>query len=170
MTRSTCLDTYREATDQRIKYPLKRGRYKLAEAMCRLKRVDATLERRGIRPDIYSITAPKPSPLCMDYEFGKWTKDVPVILANTLGYDVFPAIMALGGDGYTEKTVGLLKHYAREQIDQCLEDGEEQRQKLKTSRPSKAILGELRTLVQTAMAIVQYALELETGHNYPAHD
>ena len=78
--------------------------------------------------------------------------------------------MALGGDGYTEKTVGLLKYYAREKIDQCLEDGEEQRQKLKTSRPSKAILGELRTLVQTAMAIVQYALELETGHNYPAHD
>lgn len=69
----------------------------------------ATLERQGKAPIPYGAPL-KPSlqPLCLDSEFRRWAKGVPILIADIYGYDIMPAIKALEGDGLSSAVVSIL--------------------------------------------------------------
>lgn len=152
MSDKTCIKIYRDALKRRTNYPLHRGRYKLKEAACALSRIIATLEwagKNGNNPDV----------MCMDYEFKVWTRQVPNLIAEKLGYYVVPAIYALTGDGVSKQFVTELVQGVKPDIAACLREGEPYNQIPRRGFASKDTIYGLIALTEYTREIVSYALD-----------
>jgi hypothetical protein len=152
MSNKTCNEIYQDALNRRKKYPLHSGRYKLKEAANTLSRVIATLEWAGKNGN-------NPNVMCMHYEFKVWTRQVPNLIAEKLGYYVVPAIYALPGDGVSKQFVTELVQGVKPDITACLREGEPYNQIPRRGFASKNTISRLIALTKYTQGIVSYVLD-----------
>lgn len=107
MVRNTpCRDAFIAAQERRTLVPLRMGLYKIRDAMSDLYRmrdtVDAIAEalssERPLRPH-------NPLEGCTVYDRDAYLLAVPINISENLGYDMLPAVKALGADGWPPKLV-----------------------------------------------------------------
>jgi hypothetical protein len=102
-----CKERFLEGIQDRNKYPLSNGIYKIKQVNDLINdRMDrliwiAALKQKKVRPNWYD---PNPSK-----ENTRWIKNLPLDLAYNLGFRLKPGIEALGGDGVSPKAVALIK-------------------------------------------------------------
>ena len=82
MPAKTCYKTFSEATEERAKYPLKSGGYKLQNALRGIHDLNDTLISHGHCS----------GSLCLPNEFKRWTKRVPHALADSIGWELIPGV------------------------------------------------------------------------------
>jgi len=94
----TCNQEYQDAIKQRLNHPLKNGEYKLNEALTHL---NAREEEIRILADCQKHKQPLRGILTYE-DHGPWLKNMPLDIANLLGYFILPSIKALKADGVPE--------------------------------------------------------------------
>jgi len=123
----TCNQEYQDATKQRLNHPLQNGEYKLNEALKRLNgkeeeiRILANCQKhkqplRGLRT--YGDHAP-------------WRKNMPLDIANLLGYFILPSIKALKADGVPEHKLHQHLPWFESEIKRLLQKCEQSHQIMK---------------------------------------
>lgn len=107
MARNTpCRDAFIAAQERRTLVPLRMGLYKIHDAMSDLYRIRDTVD--AIAEALSSERPLHPhDPLvaCTVYEKDTYLLAVPVNVAETLGYDMLPAVKALSADGWPPELV-----------------------------------------------------------------
>ena len=105
--KQTCQQIFQNALNERLKYPLHEGIYKLKEGRHSLR---STLE------EIQTIGALKRNEVekyqlqqCQSFEIASWLRSVPGYLAHVLGRTVLPAFGALTADGLPPHVVARLE-------------------------------------------------------------
>lgn len=118
----TCQCAFAETQRQRVQCPLNSGGiYKLKEACIAFQQMLQTV--RVIEQIVLGELRPAPHELvgdCVAEEKARWLKSVPKHVAETLGYNVLPAVEALGGDYLPNGRVQKLAQDARVQADQIV--------------------------------------------------
>lgn len=107
MARNTpCRDAFIAAQERRTLVPLRMGLYKIHDAMSDLYRMrdtvdaiaDALCSERPLHPH-------DPLAGCTVYDKDTYLLAAPKNVAETLGYDMLPAVKALGADGWPPELV-----------------------------------------------------------------
>ena len=162
MTELTCHQVYQGALTLRSQNPRITGDYKLKESKHVLKRVVATLERRGRAPDPFlPDETPKPHPLCEDDEFRSWAREVPILIVEELGYKVVPSIVALTGDGYSPDAVKKLRADIQPRLNDLIEECDVLRRSLPRGYLSNRAVNAMRDLAQRTQDLIETLLALK---------
>ena len=162
MAQLTCHHVYEHAQKRRTKYPLKSGDYKLQEANRSLKRVVATLERRGRALDPFVMgKTPKLQPLCMDHEFRSWARNVPTLIADELGYKGVPSIEALTGDGFSPDAVKNILANIQPSLTKLIDDCDALRRSLPRGYVTNHAVDAMRDLAQRTQDLIETLLALK---------
>ena len=167
MTKLTCHDAYIDAQQRRTQYPLKSGMYKLEEANHLLKRIVATLERRGraLCPPVAST--PTPLPLCVDHEFRSWTRSVLSLIADEQGYNVVAGLAALTGDGFSPREVEKLRADTQPRLNDLIEACDALRRSLPRGYVTNRAVDAMRDLAQRSQDLIATILVLKPGTPLP---
>lgn len=100
---------------------LRQGLFKLRQALGELDRVSSTIARiedkisRGKKFHEGELLG-----MCTPEDKAGFLKQVPAILAETMGYTVLPAIAALPGDGVSNAAVAKIADQAKAEVDLLL--------------------------------------------------
>ncbi len=119
----TIIETFKEATQSRLNYPLSRGDYKLREGRSLVGRlvsdIDASLHYyRGVKtPKGFIGLTVKDLP----HAFRKF----PSHLIHGLAYNILPAIKLLGADGANEEDIEKLISTMKPKIRKILTDAQQ---------------------------------------------
>lgn len=102
------LNKYERNKKARVEYPLSSGVYKLKEVLQRygslpneIARIAGYLQRGDEMPKFLKH--------CAREELDEWLHERPVAIISDAGYNVVPAIEALGGDGVPVREVRKIK-------------------------------------------------------------
>jgi hypothetical protein len=129
---TTCHNIFDAARARRTEYPLTRGRYKLDGARHTIDRWRATVETITERTQGGSgFGEAENLGSCMSYERGAFLKELPMKVAELVGYDILPAIAALECDGVPEAEVQRLVRRAETDAQRLISDCEALRLRLK---------------------------------------
>jgi hypothetical protein len=119
----TVIETFKEATQSRLNYPLSRGEYKLREGRYLVGRLVSDIDEvlryyRGFN-DGHSFDSLTVQDL--PHAFRKF----PLHLINDLAYNILPAIKALDVDGANKGKIEQHLSTAKPKLIQILEDAQE---------------------------------------------
>ena len=122
MTQKTDPNPCRRAFDRgqsdRQPHRLKTGAYKIGNVRDDLARSLRTMDAiREYKCRRHMSKTPVPLGCCTSEEMPLWIKRQPEALAHQLGYDLLPAIAALGGDGVPDTDVADALRELRPEID-----------------------------------------------------
>ena len=158
MTSNTpCRDAFNAAQNRRTRVPLRSGKYKLGEAMRELNRMGDTVEAiahrlqspKGFRPN-------EPIGGCTSYDKDAYVLAVPMNIAENLGYDMFPGVEALGGDGWPSEMVKHAVELAHSEVRHVLAQCERVHAKLR-----KNLAGEYADMAQGQSELLQLIRDAE---------
>jgi hypothetical protein len=159
MPSPTCHDVFNTARAERAKYPLAKGQCKLEEAERTIERWQQMLEtiadriRAGGKFGETENLGP-----CMAHERGTYLKQLPLHLAELVGYEILPGIAALEGDGVPKAEVQRLLHRAKTDAQRLLAEYETVRLRLQAGigseyRAMRQGESELQGLLSDARAL-----------------
>jgi hypothetical protein len=125
MAKHTCHKAFADALAERAKYPLTEGIFKIEEArrdIAAWRALVLTITARLRTGDKFG--ANENLGPCMAHERETYLKDLPVQMAELVGYKVLPAIAALEGDGVPKSEVHRLLAHAQNDAQRLLDDCE----------------------------------------------
>lgn len=97
MSKSNCQGSFADGVEQRRKYPLREGRYKLQELQNELSRNQATL--RMVRGFVSGMSKGTYFGECTAADKHTWLKKLPLEVAFSLSYDLLAGLKALKNEG-----------------------------------------------------------------------
>lgn len=113
-----CRDAFDRGQSDRQPHRLKTGAYKIGNVRDDLTRSLRTMDAiRAFKCRRRHSRRPAPLGCCTSEEMPLWIKRQPEALAHQLGYDLLPAIAALGGDGVPDADVADALCELRPEID-----------------------------------------------------
>ena len=123
-----CTEIFNQRKSERTHHPMPFGRYKLKEALDRLKRDYENIDdMMGSHNDTFK---PKNYTCCTDEDKAIWLKKVPNGIAERFGWEVIPSIDALIGDGITTSEINKIKSIYVPRIENLVNDCEKTRRKI----------------------------------------
>jgi len=173
-TPTPCHDAFTAGQAFRQTVPLRAGAYKIGDTMRRLTRLRRCVEtiankvRRGDKFGEYEDLH-----CCLGHERGAYLKDMPKLIANTLGEAILPGIAELAADGVPPSEVARAYRQAERDVQGLLWDCEKAHQRLQRDiRHEYTAMRQggshLLDLLRQAEAIGQRALDLVDAHNAAA--
>lgn len=118
---TTPLTAFNQGINDRSRYPLRNGVYKLKETLCILRRTKSYVEK-VIRCKECKISLPAILGPCMGHEIAGWLKQIPIELSWLLGHNIVPAVSALSGDKVDPLIITCIQRNIEPEIERLLED------------------------------------------------
>jgi hypothetical protein len=156
-----CHRAYSKAVDRRKDCPLSSGAYKLREAKYHLKRnAEEILILSSCQKQGKTLRG-----LCTYEDHVPWLKNLPIIIADILGYCVLPAIKKLESDNVPASLIQQRLPYFIAEIEHLLDDCEVAFIELKSGiryeyKRWKTDDSVLMPLIQDAQYLIDAALEM----------
>lgn len=159
---SVCQCEFDKGRDARRKYPLHSGAYKLVETADVLRSYLATLETIAVDRRQNAKGYGRHFGGCTSDDAHIWLRRLPGVIAYTLGYNVLPAIAALGADDVAPGDVRDALTQAQAAVARLVRDCEQVHQSLKAgiAQEYKALrddYSDLPRLLDRALDIVESA-------------
>ncbi len=167
MTTLTVKNTFKDARNRRIKYPLILGADKLRETRWSLSRMQETMYQIGeyLKNPSHFYKGQILGHCCTTDDKAVWIKSIPAKVADLLGYNILPAIAALKNDGLSKRDTDTAFDTAKQRAEALLEDCERQQTRLKGGisveyNMMKAGYSEVHGLLVEADRIAEDALQV----------
>lgn len=165
MSKKSCHDAFHAAREARRQVPLARGAYKLRESLSVMGEMRETLDAIE---DLVCNRASYPAgsilgSCCTTDDKAYWMRNVPIYMAEVLGYVILPAVEALGGDGLSQHDVRRELNSAESAVGPILQKCDAAYARIKRSinleyRQMREGRSDLKALLDLAEVIPQRAL------------
>lgn len=166
-----CRDEFIAAQQRRARVPLRFGLYKIREAMWELDRMGDTVEVIAHRIQCRKTFRPNERlGGCTSDDKDAYLLAIPMNIAENLGYDMFPGIEALGGDGWPRDLVKHAVEIARREVGYVLTECERVHAQLQANLAAEYALMEqgqsaLLTLIRDAEKVGEAPLQFNAVVN-----
>jgi len=131
----TCAAAYNEQASSRAAHPLRSGGYKLTEVRRQLQIYLGDLDLIAGFPFHAALTGVNPRTHCIDTAEDKaiCLRNIPIQLAELLGYCWVPAVNALDGDGVCAEAIGVILPNQTRLIEESIAECERAHQRIQHS-------------------------------------
>jgi hypothetical protein len=161
MSKLSCQQVFDEGKALRVSYPLHQGRYKLEELEGSFVSLQRTLGM--VRSSVCGVSRSTYFGGCVASDKHTWLKRLPLDVANLLGYNLLPGLLALKKEGAlcVDRDYPAIEQGCLRLVDRCEQVRNAIKKDIKVEyRQMKQGGSLLEPLIDDALYLVQRALEV----------